>query len=34
MVAIGLMVFGIIVVGVLALGVAIAIYEAGRYLDK
>ena len=34
MVAIGLMVFGIIVVGVLALGVAIAIYEAGRYMDK
>ena len=34
MVAIGLMVFGIIVVGVLALGIAIAIYEAGRYIDK
>lgn len=34
MVAIGLMVFGIIAVGVLALGVAIAIYEAGRYMDK
>ena len=34
MVALGLMVFGIIVVGVLALGVAIAIYEAGRYMDK
>ena len=34
MVALGLIVFGIIVVGVLALGVAIAIYEAGRYMDK
>lgn len=34
MATLGLIVFGIIVVGVLALGVAIAIYEAGRYMDK
>ena len=32
MVKIGLLIFGIIVLGVIALGVAIAIYEAGRYM--
>lgn len=33
MAKIGLLIFGIIVLGVIALGVAIAIYEAGRYME-